>query len=227
VAVAGARARADVRHLDLAAIEASLRALQAAFPGINPRLMDRRDQLDDEVVRNMLAGYAFVDWAVTRGIDLFAMGNLRTLLEINRVVLCGQDEATRQRHAEHLRATEERFYGEWGAGIRDVVEWYETHRGDLAWMRAAGVYIRVLSEPQLFLEGNHRSGALLISYILLREGKPPFVVTPENAQAFFDPSTLIKKIRKRGLVMQFRMPGLKKKFARFLKQECDPRYLSA
>lgn len=226
LARAVARARpAGASRIDLVAVEASLRALQAAFPAINTRLQDRRDSLDEDVIQYMLAGYAFVDWIVGRGIDVLTMGNLRTILEINRRVLCGEDETARQRFAEHLRATEERFYGEWGAGIRDVVEWYGRHRGDSAWHRAAGVYIRLLSEPQLFLEGNHRTGALLISYILLREGEPPFVLTPDSAQAFFDPSTLIKKIRKRSLAMQFRMPGLKNRFGRFLQTHADPRYL--
>jgi hypothetical protein len=51
----------------------------------------------------------------------------------------------------------------------------------IAWKRAAGVYVRTLSEPELFIEGNHRSGALVMSYILAREGYPPFVLTAENA----------------------------------------------
>lgn len=225
--VAAAPAEAPGHRLNLPEIESSLRAVQRDFASINPRLMDRRDRLDEEVLRNMLAGYAFVDWAVGRGIELFAMGNLRTLLEINRRVLCGDNPAAREQNAEHLRLTEERFYGEWGAGIRDVVEWYGRHRHAPVWERAAGVYIRVLSEPQLFLEGNHRSGALIMSYILLREDRPPFVLTPENAQAFFDPSTLVKKIRKRSLKMQFRMPGLKRRFAEFLQRTADDRYLIA
>jgi hypothetical protein len=39
------------------------------------------------------------------------------------------------------------------------MEWYALHDSESVWKRASGVYIRVLSEPQLFLEGNHRSGA--------------------------------------------------------------------
>lgn len=223
--VAARTRSAAAARIDLDAVEAALRALQAAFPAINPRLQDRRDSLDEDVLQNLLAAYAFVDWIVARGIDVLTMGNLRTILEINRRVLCGDDEATRRRFAEHLRATEERFYGEWGAGIRDVVEWHQRHRHAPVWRRAAGVYIRLLSEPQLFLEGNHRTGALLISYVLLRDGKPPFVVTPGNAQAFFDPSTLIKRLRKRGLTMPFRMPGLTNRFGAFLEANADPRYL--
>jgi hypothetical protein len=50
---------------------------------------------------------------------------------------------------------------------------------------------RGVSEPQLLIEGNHRTGALVLSYILAREGRPPFVLTAENAKAYLDPSTLI------------------------------------
>ena len=92
---------------------------------------------------------------------------------------------------------------------------YEHHKGESAWKRAAGVYIRVLSEPQLFIEGNHRTGALIMSYILVKSSRPPFVLTVDNAKAYFDPSTLISKTSKRGLVMLFRMPKLKKQFAAF------------
>jgi hypothetical protein len=53
------------------------------------------------------------------------------------------------------------------------------------------------------------------------------VLTPETAQAFFDPSTLVKKMRKRSLKMQFRMPGLKRRFAAFLQRTSDDRYLVA
>ena len=63
-----------------------------------------------------------------------------------------------------------RFYEEREGGIQDLVEWYAGHRGESAWDRAAGVYVRILSKPQLFIEGNHRTGALLMSYILLRDG---------------------------------------------------------
>jgi hypothetical protein len=34
-----------------------------------------------------------------------------------------------------------------------------------------------------------------MSYILAREGRPPFVLTAENARAYLDPSTLITETR--------------------------------
>ena len=35
-----------------------------------------------------------------------------------------------------------------------------------------------------------------MSYILARDGHPPFVLTVDNAKAYFDPSTLITKKKK-------------------------------
>jgi hypothetical protein len=95
------------------------------------------------------------------------------------------------------------------------------------WRRAAGVYIYILSEPQLFIEGNHRTGALVFSYILAREGRPPFVLTAENTKAYLDPSTLITETRKHSLVALFRIPKIKRYFAKFLKEQSDQNYLIA
>lgn len=213
------------RRFDLPAIEAALHALQRAFPRLNPDLKDRREPLGDDVVGNMLAAYALVDRLIANDVDLLAFGQLKWWLEINALVLCGTDPAQRARVADHLEATEERFYDSGQGGIRDVIEWHERSTHQSVWKRAAGIYIRLLSEPQLFPEGNHRSGTLLMSYILGREGKPPVVLTPDNAAGFFDPSTAIKQIRKQSLAMMIGMTGLKRHFAEFLKAQADERYL--
>jgi len=179
------------------------------------------------IVANMMAGYQFVDSLLAQRLDLFAMGNLRLFLELNALVLCGRDEAERARAAAHLTATEGRFYEQEGGGIRDVVEWYELHRAHSPWRRAAGVYISILSEPELFIEGNHRTGALVMSYILARDGRPPFVLTLGNAKAYFDPSTVITQTRKHSLAATFKVPKIKRNFAKFLKEQADRKYLIA
>ena len=213
-------------RLNPTAIEQTLRSLQREFPTINPQLRDRRDPIDDMVVANLMTGYAYVDELVANHTDILALGNLQHLLELNRRVLCGVDDAMRQDSAAHLRAAEERFYNAPGAGIRDIVEWHAKHHAESVWKRAAGVYIRILSEPQLFIEGNHRTGALVVSYLLMQHREPPFVLTAKNAQEFFDPSSMIKKIDKREFLATFRIPHLKRQFARFLKQESDDAYLA-
>jgi len=183
--------------------------------------------MDPHIVTNILAGYCFVDGLIARGVDLFAMGNLKLLLELNALVLCGRDEDARRRAASHIAATEQRFYEQEGGGIRELVEWYTVHRTETPWRRAAGVYVRILSEPQLFIEGNHRTGALVMSYILGREGRPPFVLTVENARAYFDPSTVITETRKHSLVAHFRIPKITRYFAKFLHEQADRKYLIA
>lgn len=212
-------------RLDLPAIEAALRAVQRNFPEINRRLQSPRDRLDDTVVDNILTGYAYVDGAITAGIDFFAMGSVRHLLELNARVLCGIDPQNREENRTHLRLSEEHFYDDAQGGIRDIIEWYQLHHDESPWRRAAGVYIRALSQPQLFIEGNHRTGALIMSYLLAREGRPPFVLTVDNAQAYFDPSTVITRTRKSNLAMLYRLPAIKKTFAAFLKQQASPSFL--
>jgi prophage maintenance system killer protein len=160
-------------------------------------------------------------------VDLLAMGNLKLFLELNALVLFGGGESARVEAAYQVAATERRFYDQEGGGIRDVVEWYNLHRADSAWRRAAGACTQILSEPQLFIEGNHRTGALVMSYILAREGHPPFVLTADNARAYLDPSTLITETRKHSLVALFRIPKIKRYFAKFLKQQADRKYLIA
>jgi prophage maintenance system killer protein len=175
----------------------------------------------------MMAGYRFVDSLLARRVDLLAMGNLKLFLDMNALVLFGGNEAARAEAAFQLAATEKRFYDQEGGGIRDVVEWYDLHRTDSTWRRAAGVYIAILSEPQLFIEGNHRTGALVMSYILAREGRPPFVLTADNAKAYLDPSTLITETRKHSLTALFRISKIKRYFAKFLKEQADRKYLIA
>jgi hypothetical protein len=213
------------RRLNLSAIEASLRAVQQDFVRLNATLSTPRDPFSDEVLANLLAGYACVDDAIAQGLDLFALGNSRRLLELNIRVLCGPGEKARRAAASHIAATERRFYEQPGGGIRDLMHWLSVHTKDPVWRRAAGAYVRILSQPQLYLEGNHRTGALIMSYILARDGRPPFVLTLDNAKAYFDPSALVKGTKKRGVAELTRLPKLKKRFAKLLEAQSDDAYL--
>ena len=212
-------------RLNLPAIEDRLRDVQENFHLINKRLDDYRDPMTDEVVGNMMAGYKRVDQSIKMGVDLFALGNSKKILELNHLVLCRGEKSNECCTGKHLEASERHFYDDRRGGIRDLVEWQELHRSDTLWERVAGTYVRILSTPQLYIEGNHRTGALIMSYLLVREGRPPFVLTTENAKAYFDPSSLIKKTRKRSIAMLVKIPGLRKNFANFLKDQADDRFL--
>jgi len=210
-------------RFNLAAIEASLRSVQRDFHLINAVLKTPREPIGDDVLRNMLAGYAYVDRLIAERINIFAMGFLKHLLEMNALVLCGSED--RPQYASHLEATERWFYEDGSGGIRDLVDWMHSHPLRSPWRMAAGAYIRILSEPQLFIEGNHRTGALVMSYLLAREGLPPFVLSVKNAAGYFDPSTTIRHLRKKSLAMLVHLPELDARFTEFLQAQANAAYL--
>jgi len=175
----------------------------------------------------MLAAYGYIDELVAAGIDVLAPGQHKHLLELNTLVLCGVSKVRRASHAGHLEATEQRFYDERAAGVQDIVEWYARHAGESTWSRAAGLYVRMLSTPQLFIEGNHRTGALVMSYILLRDGRPPFVLSVAHAATYFQLSTAIRHLHKRSPIALFRLPAIRRRLASQLEAQSEPCYLIA
>jgi hypothetical protein len=212
-------------RLNLKAIERSLRDVQREFPLINAILRSRRDSMTDEVVDNMMTGYAFVDWAVADDTDLLDPRYAAGLLELNHIVLCGRAPNTRREHRKHIQATAQQFYTQDEFNINDILRWHRGHARESAWKRAAGVYVRILSQPQLYIEGNHRTGALIMSYLLVRDGNPPFVLSVDNAKGYFDPSTLVKETMKTATTLLMKLPRMKKRFARFLEDHAEEQYL--
>ena len=199
--------------------------MQREFATVNRQLSAPREPMDDRVLENMLAGYALVDALVAEGAELFAMGNLKHLLELNARVLCGTRDEDRGAFQRHFDATAERFYGEREGGVRDVVEWSRRLERRSVWVRAAGVYVRILGKPQLFIEGNHRTGTLVMSYLLVRCGRPPFVLSVENAAAYFAPSSTIRDTHKHSAAMLFRAPLARRRLAELLRAQENPHYL--
>ncbi|HKS11514.1 MAG TPA: hypothetical protein VJS90_00605 [Pseudomonas sp.] len=211
------------RRLDLPAIERALRKVQGSFTELSQHFTEPRDPFTDEVLCNVLEGYALIDDYVARGVDLFDLQQLNLMLEINATVLCGSDPARRAEFAQHLAATEEHFFNNVEGGIKDLYNWYCAYRSDSVWKRAAGVYVRILSKPQLFIEGNNRTGSLIVSYLLMRAGLPPFVLTLDNAEGYFNPSSVIRNSAKHGVKALYELPKIKKKYAAFLEAKApDP-----
>lgn len=206
-----------VTQLDLQSIEASLREVQREFPLINQELNFSREPMDDEVVDNVLAGYAFINQLLKADIDLFALGSSSHLLELNTRVLCGTSEQKRLEYHKHIAANSRYFYERTDGGIIDLHEWYTLQKNEPVWLRAASMYIRILSEPQVFIEGNDRTGALVMCYILVKAGQPPFVLTLKNAVAYFQASAQIKKLPRNGLVNLLRLPRQKSQIVGLLR----------
>ncbi len=182
--------------------------------------------MSDRVVENMLAGYAFVDALLAAGVDVFAMGNLKGLAGAEHHRPLRDRSCRREQYARHREATERRFYEERDGrhpGRGRVVR--PPPANDSVWNRAAGAFVRVLSTPQLFVEGNHRTGALLMSYILMGDGQPPFVLSPENAAAYFEPSAAIQGMHKRGTVTPFALSTIRRRLAQLLLDHGDRKHL--
>jgi hypothetical protein len=92
----------------------------------------------------------------------------------------------------HIAATRQRFFPNFRDYVKPIRRWYRKHETENPYKVASQVYIGVLSQAQLYQEGNHRTGSLIASGILLQSGCPPFVLTRHNAVAYFDPSSEIK-----------------------------------
>jgi hypothetical protein len=189
------------------------------------RLDQPPEQVDQDTINYMLSAYALVDQLVDRKVDLFAIGYSPLFLELNARVLCGDEPAARRDAAHHLKANEEYFYENEAGGIRDVMEWHGMHRTASIFRRAAGVYIRILSEPQLFIEGNHRTGTLVMSYMLVREGRPPFVRTTANLESFKQWSNRFSSRKKSGPWLRWEMPWLTWRFGKFLEAQENRQFL--
>jgi hypothetical protein len=208
-------------RLNLDRIETSLRAVQADFDRLNEKLLMRREPLTDQIIGNLLEGYAYVDQLLEDGVEVFSPSGLDHILELNHIVLCGSNERVRLEYGSHLQETRHRF----ADGIGTVADYYDSKRHKSAPRRAAGVYVLSVSQPQLFLEGNHRTGALVASYILVQEGLPPFVLTPKNAVAYFNPSTLIKwRDKQKFLDRQYYLKKYRRVLQDFFEETLDKRF---
>lgn len=223
------KARSDVMvktyRLNLDVIQSSLVNVQHNFDKINTSLMVRRKPPSDEVIQNIIAGYQQIDQYVADGVDLFKIGSSRRLLDLNHTVLFHCTGRSIEESKSQFKATKEHFYEVKNGGIGHLMDWLAMHRNDNVWKRAAGVFTHGLSHPQLFLEGNHRTGSLLMSYLLLREGHAPFVLSEQNAKHFFEPAELTKMRRKKTIDEYWHLPKQARKFAKLLKAEQNEAYL--
>lgn len=214
------------RHqLNLEAIEEALRHVQRDFGQINKTLAMKREYIDDGIIENMLAGYAYCNTLLKMEANVVTEDCKHHALEMNHVVLCGLDPGTRLEFAHHLKQTSTRFYSQSECNIHHIVRWNKKHKSESVWKRAASTYIFMLSQPQLFFEGNHRTGGLMMSNILALEGKPPFVLTVENARAYFNPSTMVKLTDKNFFGKLYKLPKIEKKFAKFLEEQGQKRFI--
>jgi hypothetical protein len=178
----------------------------------------------DMVRQNMLTAYEFLDAVVDHKLDLFSDEGLEALLQLNHLVLLGKGYDVREFNL-HITVTRRRFFENFHKYVKPIRRWYRRHYTENPYKVASQVYVGVLSQPQLFREGNHRTRSLIASGILLQNGCPPFVLSRQNAVAYFNPSSEIKFTDKRTIRGKIRLPKYQRNFGEFLRANVNQGYI--
>jgi hypothetical protein len=221
-----------VARFNLPAIEACLRRLQQESLVLDGELAAEREPFSSEILDNLLAGYRYIDRLLSDMasggepvLPFSEGGHSSGLLELNNIVLYGTDPERRERYASSLKACEKRLYTRRGGGIDDLVNTYRLHQHESLWHRCAVVYVHTLSQPQLFIEGNHRTAALLVSYLLALEARPPLVMGSEEARGLLALSASIGRWSRHSIAMRLRLRRLRKSVARIIREQSNPLFL--
>ncbi len=209
---------------ELDEIAASLNALYSRYAEVSSKLTLQRETLTAEMVDNMLDAYTFLNDLLTQGMDVFTPAGMHGMLELNHLVLCGNDPKTRSHYYSHIAATRKRFL----KSIRPISSWVlkRRKRNNDPFELAAGFYSRVLSYPQLFLEGNHRTGNILLNYLLISAGTAPYVPGPEDAHMYLNLSGDFKLSEKdNSFDTALNMPRYRRSFEEFLREYGSERFV--
>jgi hypothetical protein len=163
-----------VARLDLPAINEALIAVENDWPRIDAELarlkIGRKDPFTALLRGNMLSAYAYLNQLLEQGIAPHSDASLEHLLLLNERVHYGTDAGLRAQYRAAIAATVAKF----NRNIEPILDWHERHmrHGNNPYKLAAETYVSIVGQPQLFVEGNHRSGALIASWINLYAGLP-------------------------------------------------------
>jgi hypothetical protein len=221
--------RPHPQRLSLDAIDASLQTVEAHWQEIDDELdyqgIGRKDTPFTDVVRmRMLSAYSYLDELLAQHIVPFSPASIKPMIQLNERVHYGTDRRLRAEYAKACKATEEKFHQH----IAPIHQWYHEHtrRGDHPLKLAAEIYVSILGYPQLYIEGNHRTGSLVANWVTVYYGFPPFVLSQENAIAYFVPSAEIKSFGNKSTWRgQFQLPKYRKSFLAFWERHIDAQYL--
>lgn len=215
-------------RLDLEAIDQELRDVEENWSQINADLTRRglggKDPFTQTIRLNMLSSYSYLDELLMRQVAPFSDDSIASMLELNNRVHYGTDTALMAEYATSIKANAKKFY----ANVSPIAGWYSRHaaRGNHPYKLAAESYVSILGRPQLFVEGNHRTGSLIASWINLCTGYAPFVLSVHNAVAFFAPSAEIKYFADRSTWRgRVRLPKYRKSFRAFWESHVEEKYL--
>ena len=224
------RVKLEPGRLDLEAIDASLKTVEMHWSQIDDELdlrgIGRKDTPFTALIRlRMMSAFQYLDTLLAQQIPPFSRESIEHMLVLNERVHYGTDQQLMAEYAKAMQATAEKFYQH----IGPIQQWYEQHtkRGNHPLKLAAEIYVSILGYPQLYIEGNHRTGSLIANWITVYHGFPPFILSVENAIAYFAPSAEIKRfVNKSTWRGQAQLPKYRKSFLIFWESHIDSHYLS-
>ncbi len=217
-----------ILKFNLTNVEKSLIDVEKNWKKINDELdfekLGRRDTFDSVVRGRMMDAYTYLDSLLRKGVEPFSSEGISEILELNNIVHYGFDLQLRLEYNQAIQANSEKF----AEFIGPIEKWYEKQmKGEPHALKAAAqAYVAVLGFPQLFIEGNHRTGNLISNWISMYYGHPPFVLSAKNAVSYFKPSKEIKKfVNKSTWRGRARLPKYRTCFKRFWEDNIDKKYV--
>ena len=219
-----------ILKFNLTNVEKSLLDVQNNWKKIDDELdhekIGRRDTFDPVIRSRLIEAYRHLNWLLEKGVEPFSPEGISEILELNNIVHYGFSSQLRLEYNQAIQATSEKF----NLNITPIEKWYRKHmKGEPHPLKvAAEVYVAVLGFPQLFIEGNHRTGNLISNWISMYYGKPPFVLSPKNAVAYFKPSKEIKRWADKSTWRgRARIPKYRTCFKKFWEEYIDSKYVES
>ncbi|OHD13029.1 MAG: hypothetical protein A2086_07480 [Spirochaetes bacterium GWD1_27_9] len=213
------------KKFNIKEITKTLFELKSNFDSINYQLVRKKEKLSDTIIENIIETYQYINELLDKDIELFSSAGLYSMAELNHIVLCGTKKEKRIEYHKHIVETREKFQ----KNIKPIFEWYkkESKEKEISPFKlASGFYVKALSQPQLFIEGNHRTENVIMNYILVSFGKPPFILSTHNAIKYFEPSAQLKVTSKENFMSNIReIPNLKKEIKKLLEKYVDEKYI--
>ena len=219
----------EILRLNLEKVEQSLTSVEKNWEKIDAELDSRKIGRKDtpfnaDIKAKMMSAYGFLDVLLSEGIEPFSKDSLDDLCELNNLVHYGLDTRLRQEYKKPIEANAKKYY----RNIDPIISWYENHmkREPHPLKVASEVYVAILGYPQLFIEGNHRTGSVISSWINMYYGYPPFILNVKNAIPYFGPSADIKKFADKSTWRgRSRLPKYRKSFKEFWEKYIDWNYV--
>jgi len=224
------KSQKKILRFNFANVEKSLLDVERNWKKIDDELdfekLGRRDTFDSVIRGRMMDGYCHLDKLLGKGVEPFSLEGIPEILELNNIIHYGFDSKLRFEYNQAIQTNSAKFT----EVITPIEKWYKKHmKGEPHPLKAAAeVYVAVLVLHQLFIEGNHRTGNLISNWISMYYGQPPFVLSKENAIAYFKPSKEIKRFANKSTWRgRARLPKYRDCFKKFWEENIDSKYVEA